>query len=241
MGYHQAMQKYIDAQVRYWKERKDAIEKVEFNEDTDKKIRPFITLSREYGVGAFGLAEKIVHLIHDKYKTEPGWASYDRKLLEEVMDDLGFSKSLAETLTDGARKKMTDFIQTAFSKFPPQVAVYRRLVEIIRTLAVTGNVVIVGRAANIITRDMVKGFHVRIVAPLSYRAENISKRMKVTHKEAEQLIIEKDSKRDGFIREFVKFDNTDANNYHITVNLGYMSVDEAAETIVNSMKACGFL
>jgi cytidylate kinase len=235
------MQKYIDGQVRYWKERKDAIEAVEILEHADKKNKPFVTLSREYGVGAFGLSEKIVHLINEKYKPVPEWASYDRKLLDKIMDDLGLSKSLAETLTDGARKKMTDFIQTSFSKFPPQVAVYRRLVEIIRTLAVTGNVVIVGRAGNIITRDMVKGFHVRIVAPLSYRAENISKRMNVSHKEAEQLIIDKDAQRDGFIQEFVKFDNTDPNNYHITVNLGHMSVDEAAAVIVNSMKDCGFL
>lgn len=241
MGYHQAMQIHIDSQVRYWKERKDAIEKVEFNEKAEKKNKPFITLSREYGVGAFELSEKIVQLINANYKPEPEWASYDRKLLEKVMDDLGFSKSLAEILTDGARKKMTDFIQTSFSTFPPQVAVYRKLVEIIRTLAITGNVVLVGRAGNIITKDMIKGFHVRLVAPLSYRAEKISKRLNVSHKEAEQLIIEKDSKRDGFIREFVKFDNTDPNNYHITVNLGHMSVDEAAAVIVNSMKDCGYL
>lgn len=241
MGYHQAMQKYIDGQVRYWKERKDAIEKVDFKDQAERKNRPFITLSREYGVGAFELSEKIVHLINEKFKPVPEWASYDRKLLDKIMDDLGLSKSLAETLTDGARKKMTDFLQTSFSTFPPQVAVYRRLVEIIRTLAVTGNVVIVGRAGNIITRDMVKGFHVRIVAPLSYRAEKISKRMSVSHKEAEQLIIEKDSKRDGFIKEFVKFDNTDPNNYHIVVNLGHMSVDEAASVIVDSMKECGYL
>ncbi len=241
MGYHQAMQIHIDSQVRYWKERKDAIEKVEFNEKAEKKNKPFVTLSREYGVGAFELSEKIVQLINANHKPEPEWASYDRKLLDKIMDDLGFSKSLAEILTDGARKKMTDFIQTSFSKFPPQVAVYRRMVEIIRTLAITGNVVLVGRAGNIITRDMIKGFHVRLVAPLSYRAEKISKRMNVSHKEAEQLILDKDSKRDGFIKEFVKFDNTDPNNYHLTVNLGFMSVDEAAAVIVDAMKECGYL
>ncbi len=241
MGYHQAMQKHIDAQVRYWKDRKDAIEKVEFNEEADKKIRPFITLSREYGVGAFELAEKVVHIINDKYKSSPEWAAYDRSILDKIMDDLGLSESLAQTLTDNSRKKMTDFIQTAFSKFPPQVAVYRKLVETIRTLAIHGNVVIVGRAGNVITRDMTKGFHVRIVAPLSFRADRISRTHNIKHPDAEKLIIEKDAKRDGFIEEYVKHDNREPLNYHIVVNLGQMTVDEAAAAIVNSMQACGFL
>ena len=241
MGYHQAMQKYIDGQVRYWKERKDAIEKIEFNDRVEKKNGPFITLSREYGVGAFYLGEKIVKIINEKHKSTHTWAAYDRRLLDNIMSDLGFSKSLAETLTDNARKKMGDLLQTSFSTFPPQVAVFRKLVETIRTLAVTGNVVIVGRAGNIITRDMVKGFHVRLVAPMSVRIERISERFKVSHKEAENMIIEKDSKRDGFIKEYVKFDNTDPLNYHLIVNLGHVSDDEAAELIVESMKACGYL
>lgn len=241
MGYHQAMQKYIDSQVRYWKERKDAIESVESKEHVDKKNKPFITLSREYGVGAFELSEKVVKIINEKYKTEPEWAAYDRNLLDKIMNDLGLSESLAQTLTNNSRKKMTDFLQTSFSTFPPQVAVYRKLVETIRTLAITGNVVIVGRAGNIITRDMVKGFHVRIVAPVADRAYRISKLQNVSHHEAEHIIIEKDKERDGFIKEYVKFDNADPQNYHLVVNLGHMTIDEAAAVIADSMKDCGFL
>jgi len=241
MGYHQAMQIHIDAQVRYWKERKDAIEKVEFSEEMDKKNKPFITLSREYGVGAFGLGEKIVRIINEKYKSSPEWAAYDRTILDKLMNDLGLSESLAATLTDNSKRKMADFIQTAFSKFPPQVAVYRKLVEVVRTLAVHGNVVIVGRAGNVITRDMIKGFHVRVVAPMHFRAERISRTHNIKIEEAKKLVVEKDAKRDGFIKEYVKHDNKEPLNYHIVVNLGQMTDDEAAMAIVNSMQACGFL
>lgn len=240
MGYHQAMQKHIDSQVRYWVERKNAIEKIEFGEHEDKRHNPFITLSREYGVGAFGIAEKIVAMINEKHVSQQNWAAYDKSILDKITGDLGLSKSLAETLTDNARKKMTDLLQTSFSTFPPQVAVYRKLVEVIRTLAITGNVVVVGRAGNIITKDMIKGFHVRLVAPMQYRAESISRRMKVNHREAEEMIIAKDRDRDGFIREYVKFDNTDPKNYHLTVNIGHMTEEEAAKLIIDSMKVCGY-
>ncbi len=96
-------------------------------------------------------------------------------------------------------------------------------------------------AGNVITRDMTKGFHVRIVAPLSFRADRISRTHNIKHPDAEKLIIEKDAKRDGFIEEYVKHDNREPLNYHIVVNLGQMTVDEAAAAIVNSMQACGFL
>ena len=243
MGYHKAMQRYIDSQVRYWKEQKDAVDLPELKSKpaVEKKHRPFITLSREYGSGAYEIGEKIIMLINEKYHPTPEWAAYDKKLLDTIADDLGISETLAESLTSNTKQKLSDFIQTSFSKFPPQVAVYRKLAETVRRLAINGHVVIVGRASNMITRDMDKGFHVRIVAPVHYRAGRISSWKNIPMKEAEQIVTDKNKERDSFIKEFVKFDNTNALNYHLTVNLGQLSIDEAAAVIVDSMKVCGYL
>ena len=237
----QIKQRYIDTQVRYWQENKNAIEKVEFKETHEKKDKPFITISREYGAGAFELAEKITDIINKKYKSTPEWCAFDKELLDKIGSDLGLSESLAKVLTESARKKMTDFIQTSFSSFPPQVHIYNKLVENIRTLAINGNAVIVGRTGNIITRDMIKGFHVRLVAPLSYRVNRMSTVYNLANKEAEKIIKEKENQRNSFIKEFVKFDNADPLNYHLIINLGLMSIDEAALIIVNSMEDCGYL
>jgi len=229
------MMMYIDAQVKFWKDQKEAVDHVEVKE----KSKPFVTISRQYGAGAYDVGEKLVTLLNERMKPEHAWAAYDRKLLNKVEDDLGLSDSLAGTLTDNARSKLTDLIQTTFSKFPPQVAVYRRLVENVRTLAVNGNVVIIGRAGNIITRDMANGFHIRVVAPLSQRVERVSKIKGCHLKEAEQIILENDDKRDGFIKEYVKFDNRDPLNYNLVLNMGMLSVDEAAGIIADSMKIHG--
>ena len=45
------------------------------------------------------------------------------------MDDMGFSSRLADTLTGTSRKNLANLLQTTFSAFPPQVAVYKKLVE----------------------------------------------------------------------------------------------------------------
>ncbi|HPS56993.1 MAG TPA: cytidylate kinase-like family protein [Spirochaetota bacterium] len=244
MGYHSAsMMMYIDAQVKFWKNQKDAIDQVEVKEKTRAASgqKPFVTISRQYGAGAYEVGEKLVTLMNERLKPEHAWAAYDRKLLDKLEKDLGLSESLAGTLTENARAKLTDLLQTNFSKFPPQVAVYRKLVENIRTLASNGNVVIIGRAGNIITEDMANGFHVRVVAPLHQRVERMSKILSVRYEEAKQIVMERDQKRDSFISEYVKHDNTDPLNYNLVLNMGKLSVDEAAEIIAASMKIYSML
>lgn len=242
MGYHSAsMMRCIDAQVKYWKDQKEAIDQVEVKDKPRfaSGHKPFVTISRQYGAGAYDVGEKLVSLLNEKLSPVPHWAAYDRKLLDKLEKDLGLSEFLAATLTDNARGKLTDLLQTSFSKFPPQVAVYRKLVETVRTLAYNGNVVLVGRSANIITRDMANGFHVRIVAPLNVRAERMSKILSCGIKEAERIVIEKNEQRDSFIKEYVHFDNSDPLNYNLVLNTGKLTIDEAAAIIESSMKIYG--
>jgi cytidylate kinase len=237
----QIEQKNMDTQIKYWQENKNAVEQVELKEADEKKHKPFITISRESGAGAFDLAEKITDAINKKYKSDPEWSVYDKELLDKIMSDLGLSESLARTLTDSARKKLTDFIQASSGKFPSQIKVFNKLVETIRTLAIHGNAVIVGRAGNIITQDMIKGFHVRLAAPLNFRINRMIDVYNVTYKEAEKIIKKKEKERESFIKKFTKSDNADPLNYHLTINLGLISIDEAASIIVNSMEDCGYL
>jgi len=241
MAYHAHMEQYISNQVRFWKLQKEAIDSIDFKPKSAKGTKPFITISREYGSGAYQVAEKLIILLNEKFKNDHNWAAYDRNLLEKIADDMGLSESLAQTLTTNARNKMTELFQTTFSSFPPQVAVYRKLAEITRMLAYNGHVVLAGRAATRITRDMGQGFHVRLVAPLSWRAHRMAELHKYQVKEAEQLILEKDKEIDGFIKEFVKFDNTDPHNYHLVINMEHISQDEAAQIIADAMKNIGLL
>lgn len=231
MAYHK-MDQYINSQVRFWNQQKDEVEKI----GKEAKAKPFITISREYGAGGFEVAQKLVSMLNDEFKPEPSWAAYDKDLLDKLSQDMGLSKPLSDTLTHDARKKMTEFFETFFSKFPPQVAVFQKLVENIKTLLCNGNVVIVGRAGRRIAKDMPGGFHVRIVAPLKWRVSRVARIFDVSEKEADQIIKEKIKKRDSFLKEFVNFDNSDPHNYHVVINMEEITVDEAAEIILHGMK-----
>jgi len=152
------------------------------------------------------------------------------------MEEMELSSHLVKTLTDDALRDLTDILKSVFSSLPPQVAVYQKLAQTIRILAAHGNVVLVGRASNVITREMSGGYHVMIVAPMEVKVQNVMKNKNLTKKEAEKLVIENTARRENYITEYVRFDVRDPHNYDLIINLGNTNIDAAARLIIEGMK-----
>lgn len=231
-----AIDKYINAQAIYWRKQK-------FQHEEPQKINklPFVTISREYGCCGYQVALRVTEIFNEEYKPEPLWAAFDKKLFEKLMTDTGLSSSLVDTLTNTARNRLTDLVQTMFSDFPPQVAVHKKLVETITMLAMNGNVVIVGRGGNKITKDVAGGFHVRLIAPFDARVEKIMKAMDISKLKATNLIKEKTKEREGYMKEFFKIDLADPHNYDMVINDSRFSVENTARMIIQGMKYKGIL
>jgi hypothetical protein len=231
-----ALDRAINAQVIYWKKQKEQL-----NEPEEESRLPFVTISREYGCGGYEVGEKLIEILNEEMKPEPLWIAYNQALLDKLMIDTGLSKSLIETLTMRARNTLTDIIQTTFSSFPPQVAVHKKLVEIMAMLALNGHVVLIGRGGNTITKNMKNGFHIRLVAPLNNRVERISKAMNISKNEATKLINEKSKYREGYMKEFFKIDLSDPHHYDMLINESVFSTDNTARLIIQGMKHKGVL
>ena len=101
-------EKYISQQIKYWQKQKEKLSTIEI-----EKIKlPFITISREYGCLASEIGQKIADLLNNDGEFKPVWAAYDKQLLDDIMNDLGLSSSLSETLTGKARKQLTNIVLT---------------------------------------------------------------------------------------------------------------------------------
>jgi len=230
-------ERQIYKQIEYWQRQKP---QPVATEPVDKENQfPFITISREYGCGGYEVAEVVVSELNHVYKQHPIWGAYDKQILDRISQDMGITEALAETLTGSARRKMTELFQTSFSKFPPQVAVYRKLAEVVRMLAINGHVVIVGRAGNAITRDMPYGMHVRVVAPLEWKIERLVQLNNIAKKDAKELISTKTEDREGFLREFVNFDPRNSHNYDLVINNSDYSIENTAMLIIEALKLKG--
>lgn len=228
------LDKYISAQVKYWEQKKNTLSVPEER----KSLRQFITISREYGCSGYTIGKKIAEILNTADPApNPLWAAYERQVLDRVMEEMELSSHLVKTLTDDALRDLSDILKSVFSTLPPQVAVYQKLAQTIRILAAHGNVVLVGRASNVITRGMSGGYHVMIVAPMEVKIENVMKNKNISRKEAEKLVIDNTARRENYIKEYVRFDVRDPHNYDLMINLGSTGIDAAAGLIIEGMKA----
>ena len=96
----------------------------------------------------------------------------------------------------------------------------------------TGNVVIVGRASQIILADLEDAVHLKIVAPLQVRSERIMRSEETNLERARELAEEHDRWRQLYLRNYHKAEWDDPLLYHLTINTDKMDEESAVGLIV---------
>ena len=106
--------------------------------------------------------------------------------------------------------------------------------HVIRAAADRGNVVIVGRGAQVVLADRPDALHVRVIAPIPFRCGRIVEREGVDPEEAMELIRRTDRDRARYLRQYYRVDWEDGNLYHLTINTERTGVDLAARLIAGA-------
>jgi cytidylate kinase len=115
---------------------------------------------------------------------------------------------------------------------PQACQAYRIAVEqIMEELAAEGNVVIQGRAGQIILKDRANTLHVRIVAPKTLRVERIAKKLDITREQALAQVEASDRYRANYLRRFYKARWDDPSLYHLVLNTAYLTPQQAAAIV----------
>ena len=228
------LEKAILKQVKVWEKSKKIIEKSEVP-------RPFITISREYGCGASEVAAALAEELN-KHEGTDAWQAYDKEVLNKIIENHNVSEKLLETIDTRRREEISEFWRSVITDYPPQVSVYQKLTRTVRTLAIHGHSIIVGRAGVIITRNMRYGVHMRFVAPLSYRIQKIMETKKIKDRlEAERFVEKMDRERHDFMTQYLKFDARNATSYDVTINVARVSTKEIAQIVLCILRSKGFI
>jgi CMP/dCMP kinase len=110
----------------------------------------------------------------------------------------------------------------------------------IRYVAEQGQVVIMGRGAQVILKDHRAALHVRIEAPWEDRVQRVKLRYDLrgegARAEAQNLIARRDEATTDYVRRFYDVNIKDALLYHLVINTGKLSVEAAAELIAAAAK-----
>jgi len=194
--------------------------------------RPAIAISRQSGCGAHIVAEQLARYLQSRAPAEkPPWTVFDRNLVETVLADHHLPGHLARFMPEDRVSAIDDAMRQIFGQYPPAEALVGQTSETILRLAELGNVILLGRGANILTAAMPHVVHVRIVAPLAKRIANMEEFEHLSHKAAAERIHQEDQGRQRYVRRHFNRDIDDPLLYHLVINTGLVSLEDTAKLI----------
>jgi cytidylate kinase len=191
-----------------------------------------ITLSRQTGAGALIVAEGLADFLqaHAPKDSRP-WTVFDRNLVEKVLDDHHLPAKLAQFMPEDRRSEIADIVEELLGLHPPSWTLVRQVTETILKLADLGNVILVGRGANVITNRLPHVFHVRLVGSLEQRVARVQEHMHLNAKAAAEHIATEERGRERYLQKHFRADINDPLSYHLVINTDRVPLDEATRII----------
>jgi cytidylate kinase len=193
-----------------------------------KRFPPFITVSRESGTGGKLVAQKVAKKL--------GFEFYDKKLVEIAAERSKVKKELLALHDERVRSGIDDFIAELLEpKFVTMSTYIKSTCQVILSLCKRGKVVVLGRGGNFIA-PFKDGLHVRIVAPFLVRVGNTVHFEHLNVRQAKKLVKKNDLDRKNFIIKYFHKNPSNANYYDLVINTENVTLDQAAEIVIQAFK-----
>ena len=206
-------------------------------EELDKKKNkiepgPTITISRQTGAAAGKISDLIIDILKSKCtKCRREWAVFDKNIIEKIIEDHNLPKRLSNFLSEEKHSFLNSMMNELFGIHPSPIKLVHKTAKTILQLAEIGNVIIIGRAANIITRKMPNTYHVRIIAPLYIRINNVREYFNIDKDEAIKFIEREDKKRKEYVEHYYSKNIADPTLYDLVINAEKHQPEEIAQII----------
>ncbi len=160
-----------------------------------------------------------------------GWSVFDKSLVTKMLQEHNLPDQLARFMPEDRISSVQDVIEQLLGLHPPSETLIRQISETVLHLADLGHVILVGRAANVITRNRKNVFHVRLVAPLEKRVAQVMARSKLSQEAAEHFIREEDSARNRYLKQYFKHDPDEVLTYDLVLNTARFTPPQAAKIL----------
>lgn len=191
-----------------------------------------VTLSRQSGCGGHVLAEKIAGFLQARTPPDqPPWTIFDRNLMECVLAEHHLPAHIAKYMPEDRVTEISDIMDELFGLRPASWALVEQTAETILHLAEVGNVILLGRGANVVAAKSPGVVHVRLVASLESRIAHMQQFEELSRPAAAERVRREELGRRRYIRKYFQRDVDDPLLYHLVINSDLMSFDQAAQLI----------
>lgn len=203
----------------------------------DGEHRRAITISRQAGSGGHVVAEKVAELLQaQEAQGACPWTIFDKNLVEKVLEDHHLPSRLGKFMREDRISEISDTMDELFGLHPSSWTLVHQTAESILHLAQLGQVIIIGRGANIITRRLDYVFHVRLIGSPERRAKYVQQRdPSLSERQALELIQQEDHGRRRYLRKYFDRDIDDPMLYHLVINTDLVPYEEAARVIAGAV------
>jgi cytidylate kinase len=205
---------------------------------------PVVTISRQFGAGGSSVAQMVAAEIHADI--------VDKVLIDQVAAQLQLKPSDVEAETEHPRRLFERLVRSFSTLEPglgaawtppypdpfydPRTEIIHLTEQAIREAAASGNVVIVGRGAGFVLRDVPDVFRVFLRAPGEIRVRNLMERFGWSEGEASRKMHETDANRAAYSKQLYGHDWCDPDEYELIVNTGRISYPTAADIILHGVR-----
>ncbi len=197
---------------------------------------PVITISRAAGCSTQHLAEELAVKLNE-IVVGKNWEVISKEVLHESAEKLKLDpKQIKSIFKSKDHNFLEEIVQTFLSpEYQLEKKMKKTVIKVIHKFAVEGNKIILGRGGNIICHDIEKAMHIRIDAPLEWRAKRLMKTKKLSYEEALDFIKNTERDRSNF-RESLKGAKVNSEDFDLTINQSKFSNEEIIDIVVLALQ-----
>lgn len=188
-----------------------------------------ITISREFGSGGRTIGKEVAKKL--------GIPCYDKDLIEKIAEETGYAKDFIEDegeYAPNANSLAYMFLGRGLDGLANADKIWIAQKKVVENIADSGSCVIVGRCADYILRERKDCLNVFVYADKELRAERIVKQYGESDVEPEKRLRDKDKKRKLNYKYFTEQEWGKRQNYHLSIDSGFLGIEKAVELIVNA-------
>jgi cytidylate kinase len=200
-----------------------------FDEGSPKRA---VTLSRQCGCGAHVIANLLSRYLEaGSAPGAPPWTVYDRNLVETVLTEHHLPSRFSRFMPEDRVTEMNDIMAELLGLCPASWTFVQQTSETILRLIEKGNLIIVGRGANIIAANRPHVLNVRLIGSIERRVERKAEMESLDRKEALNRIRLEDAGRQRYILKHFNKDINDPSLYDFVLNTDWLPAEAAARII----------
>jgi len=218
-----SIESILDRQFRRWenelKERRES-------PATTTPPAHIITISREKGSRGSFLGQ----LVASKLRFQ----LLHREAIDAMCASSGYCRRLIESLDDHVRSNLSVAVESMIAGQSVDYPDYmKHLLRVILSMSELGGVVVIGRGGNFILGPN-KGFHLRVVAPIDNRIENLCAYRHMSRIEADKQVHRYDDERRHFAKHVFGRNIDDPHCYDLVVNTALTDIESLANLVVQA-------